>query len=141
MFKKVLVAYDDSPASKKAFSTALDMAQKYSSELSIVSVIEGLSQYAEESVDEVKQALEQAQRHFEGVHRSAIAQAEHCGVKVTSHIVPGHAVEAVVHLAEEEKVDTIVLGALGHSKILRRASGGTGSLISYHAHCTVIIVR
>jgi nucleotide-binding universal stress UspA family protein len=141
VFKKILVAYDDSAGSKRAFSAALQLAKSCGAELSILSVIEGLAQSAEDSMTGVDEALEHEQRHFELVQQRAIARAEQEGVKATQHIVPGQVVETVVRLAAQERVDTIVLGGLGHSRILGRASGGTGSLISSHAHCTVVIVR
>ena len=104
-------------------------------------MIESLAQCAEDSMAGVDQALEHARRHFELLQQGAIARADQDGVKVVSHILPGHVADAVVRLAAQEKVDTIVLGGLGRSKILRLVSGGAGSLISFHAHCTVIIVR
>ena len=43
IFKKILVPYDDSIFSKRAFKTALDLAQKYNSEIVIVSCIDTFS--------------------------------------------------------------------------------------------------
>lgn len=57
------------------------------------------------------------------------------------HILTGHPVEVVVRLAAEIQANCIVLGALGHSHILPRLSGGTGTQIAYHAPCSVLIVR
>jgi nucleotide-binding universal stress UspA family protein len=141
MFKKLLVAYDDSAGGKRAFSAAIELAKKCGGELLLLSVIEGLAQSAGDSMAGVDATLEHAQRHFQLAQQGAIARAEQEGIKVTQHIVPGEVVETVVRLAAQENADTIVLGGFGHSTILRRVAGGKGSLISVHAHCTVIIVR
>ena len=39
MFKQILVGFDGSPASRKAYDTALDLAKKYSSALHMVAVV------------------------------------------------------------------------------------------------------
>lgn len=92
-------------------------------------------------MDDVDELAEHAQQHFELVQKPLLQQAEREGVKVTSHIMPGHVVETIVHLAEQEKVSAIVVGGLGRSHVLRRVGGGTGTQIAYHAPCTVVVVR
>lgn len=141
MYKKILVAFDGSDGSKKAFRAALDLAIHNGRALSVVSVVEDLPRYAEEAIGDVDEALEQAQRHFDFLIEELERRAKANDVQVTRHVLPGHAVEVVVDLAEKEKVDLIVLGGLGHSRILRRLAGGTGSQITYHAPCSVLVVR
>ncbi len=165
MFTKVLVGVDGSEASKQAFHVALDLVKTHRGELHIVSCIEDLPQYAEMLMDEVDERREQeekqlqavqdqlakseglraptrhARRHFELVQEPLARTALGQGVKLVEHILAGHPVEVIVRLATELKANCIVLGALGHSHILRRLSGGTGTQIAYHAPCSVLIVR
>ncbi len=141
MFKKILVAQDGSAGGARAFERALELAAEGDSKIEMLSVIEDLPRYAEASMSEVDDRLEHARRHFEFLQEGAAAGAARRGVKVHCHIVPGHAVEAIVQLAEQEHADLIAIGGLGHSRILRRASGGAGSQIAYHASCSVLVVR
>jgi len=165
MFARVLVGVDGSEASQHAFRVALDLVKTHRGELHVCSVIEDLPQYAETLMDEVDERREleekqlaavqdqlakteglraptrHARRHFELVQEPLTRTATGQGIKVVEHILTGHPVEVIVRLATEIKPDCIVLGALGHSHILRRLSGGTGTQIAYHAPCSVLIVR
>ncbi|MEW6742222.1 MAG: universal stress protein [Planctomycetota bacterium] len=141
MFKKILLAYDGSEGSTHALEIAVDLAAHDGHEICLLSVIENLPRYAEETINDVDEMLEQARQHFEHLQEVASAIAARRGVTVTRHVEPGHVVETVVRLAEREKVDLIVIGGLGHSRMFRRTTGGTGSQITYHAHCSVLVVR
>ncbi len=141
MFDRILVAFDGSDPSARAFTTALELAKRFEGELLVCSIVEFLPRYAEETMGDVDEVAEHAREHFELAQKPLLQRAERDGVKVSSHILPGHAVEAIVHLAEETRASAIVVGGLGHSRILRRVAGGTGTQIAYHAPCTVIVVR
>jgi len=141
MFSRILVGVDGSDPSNRAFAVALDLARHYRAQLHVCSVIEELPRYSGETIAEVDEVIDHAQKIFDELHRSLGAEAKRERVKLIRHIVPGHPVEAIVHLAEKEAIECIVLGGLGHSRILRRASGGTGTQVAYHAHCSVLIVR
>ena len=140
-FERILVALDGSDPSGRAFGVALEMAKGFGGELHLCSVIENLPRYAEETMNEVDELAEHARQHFELVQKPLLQRAEREGVKVTSHIMPGHVVETIVHLAQQEKASAIVVGGLGRSHVLHRVGGGTGTQIAYHAPCTVVVVR
>lgn len=141
MFAKILVAYEGSDASNRAFRVALDMAKHYGSQLHVCSVIEDLPRYAEETMSEVTDLLSNAHKHYYVLHEELEKQAKKEGVELVRHVIAGHIVESMIQLVEQQKIDCILVGGLGHSKILRRASGGTGTQIAYHAPCSVFIVR
>lgn len=139
MLEKILLAFDGSETGKKAGELAMDLARRFQSELLVVSVIEDIGRYAQGTMNGVDEMVEEARRQFDRAQEALVAPA--AGVKLTRRVVPGHAVETILQIAEQEKVDAIVVGGLGHSRILRRVTGGTGSQIAYHASCTVIVVR
>ena len=139
MFSKILIGFEGSDACKRAFAVGLDLAKQYKSTLLVCSVIEDLQRYAEEAISEIEDLMAQAKKHFESAQKPLVEEAERAGVKVTSHVLPGHPVETLVQLADHEKVDCIVLGGLGHPHLIRRA--GTGAQIAYHAQCSVLIAR
>jgi nucleotide-binding universal stress UspA family protein len=141
MFSKILVGVDGSEASRKAFAVALDLSKHYRAELHVCSVIEDLPRYNGVTLDEVDELVARGQAVFKVIHEELAAQAKQLKVTLRPHVVPGHPVEALVVLAEKEAIECIVLGGLGHSRILRRASGGTGTQVAYHARCSVLIVR
>jgi nucleotide-binding universal stress UspA family protein len=53
----------------------------------------------------------------------------------------GHPAEQIVHLANIEKVDAIVMGRRGESFLQRRLLGSVAKRVLSYAHCTVVIVR
>jgi nucleotide-binding universal stress UspA family protein len=141
MFSRILVGVDGSDPSRRAFAVALDLAKHYRAQLHVCSVIEDVPHYDGESIADVDEVIARARKVFDEMHQSLTAEAKREKVKLLPHVVPGHPVEAIVHVAEQEAVECIVLGGLGHSRVLRRASGGTGTQVAYHARCSVLIVR
>ena len=141
MFEKILIAYDGSEQSERALAVALDVAKCSGGKLCLVSVIEKLPHYREETMNGVDELVEQGRKHYEAIQEAAAQTAARAGVIVTRQILPGHPVEEIIHVADQEKVDLIVLGGMGHSRMFRRSSGGTGSQIAYHAPCSVLLVR
>ena len=141
MFEHILVGFDGSEGGQHAATIALDLASKYGSTLYLLSVIEDLPRYAEESIDDVDEIVEQATKHYQS-HQVAVEQrAKELGVTLHCYIQPGHVVESIVQFAEENKADLIVLGGLGHSTLLRRLSGSTGAQVAHYAPCDVLIAR
>lgn len=141
MFHKILFAFDGSAAGVRAFATALALAQKFGAELVVLSVIEDLPRYAEESIGGVDEMLEQGKQHFAGVQRDLVAQAERAGIKIAAHVAPGHVAETVVSVAERDKADLILLGGEGRTRTFRRVASMTGVQIAHHAPCAVLILR
>jgi nucleotide-binding universal stress UspA family protein len=141
VFKKILLAFDGSEASKRAGAVAVELASQFEGELRVVSVIEGLARTAQGTMDGVDEQVEEMTRRFDLAQQAVVAMADQRNVCLDREVVPGHAVETVLQIAEKEEVDAIVVGSHGHSSFLRRIMGGTGSQIVHHARCTVIVVR
>ena len=141
MFSRFLVGVDGSSPSQRAFAVALDLAKHYRAPLHVGSVIEDVPKYDGESIADVDATVDRARKALDHVYESLAADAKREKVRLVRHVVPGHPVEGIVQLAEQEGIECIVLGGLGHSRVLRRAAGGTGTQVAYHAHCSVLIVR
>lgn len=136
----ILVAFDGSPGGQHAFAVALDLASKYRAALHVCSVIEALPRYAE-TMSAIDDTVDRGRAHFELLQRPLLDEAICVGVGITGHIQPGHPVETIVDVADQVRADCIVVGGLGHSRILHRTSGGTGAQVAYHARCSVLIAR
>jgi len=141
MFSRILVGVDGSSPSQRAFAVALDLAKHYRAPLHVCSVIEDVPKYDGESIADVDATVDRARKALDRVYESLAADAKREKVRLVRHVVPGHPVEGIVQLAEKEGIECIVLGGLGHSRVLRRAAGGTGTQVAHHAHCSVLIVR
>ena len=139
MFKKILIAYDGSDASKRALDVAIDLAKKYGAYFEILSIIEELPKYAA-TVGEVKEIQLEAQKHYHQMQQEAIAKAAEVGVSLVDKVMPGHEVDAIVGYAEKHHFDLMVIGRHGHSAIRKKHPGSTSSHIVTHATCTVLVV-
>ena len=140
MFRKILVANDGSDGAKKAVHVAIDLAKRYEAELHEISVEEHLPHYAA-TVGEVVEAKQEAAEYFRQVIREAEQAAVAHGVRLTSHVVPGHEVETIVTFAKNYGVDLLVIGFMGHSKIFGRIWGSTSQNLTKRSPCTVLVVK
>jgi nucleotide-binding universal stress UspA family protein len=140
MFHKILVANDGSEGAKKAVRVAIDLAKRYGAELHEISVEERLPHYAA-TVGEVVEAKQEAAEYFRQVIREAEQAAVAYGVRLTSHVVPGHEVETIVTFAKNNGVDLLVIGFMGHSKIFGRIWGSTSQNLTKLSPCTVLVVK
>lgn len=138
MITKILVAYDGSDQSQKAFRFGLDMAVKYSASLTVLSI----ARLPEPPVVvELMAALEHATEYFESHFVNLRAQASETGVSANFEVRSGHPAEQIVHLADEWKIDAIVMGHRGESLLQKWLVGSVAKRVLSYAHCTIIIVR
>lgn len=140
MFRKILVANDGSEGAKKAVQTAIDVARRYEAELHEISIEERLPHYAA-TVGEVIEAKQEASDYFRRVTGEAEQAAAAHGLRLTSHVMPGHEVETIVQFAKNHGFDLLVIGFMGHSKIFGRFWGSTSQNLAKHSPCTVLVVK
>jgi nucleotide-binding universal stress UspA family protein len=138
MIAKIMVAYDGSCQAKKAFDFSLDMAVKYSAQMTVLSV----ARPPEPPVNvELQAALEHATEYFKSHFEEMKARAAAAGVQAAFEVRVGHPAEQIVHLAEEIKVDAIAMGHRGESLLQKWLLGSVAKRVLSYAHCTVIVVR
>ncbi len=140
MFRKILVANDGSEGAKKALQAAIDMAERYEAELHEISIEEHLPHYAA-TVGEVVEAKQEAADYYRKVTKEAEAAALAKGIRLTSHVVPGHEVETIVRFAKEQGFDLLVIGFMGHSRVFERIWGGTSQNLARLSPCSVLVVK
>ena len=76
MFKKILVAYDESPESGRALLTAIELARSLNAELKAVSVLEKLPPYAGYIDAEVPGGTAALQKQASDYYRKLQADAQ-----------------------------------------------------------------
>lgn len=140
MFRKILVGNDGSDGARKALHAALTLAARDGAELHEISVEEHLPRYGA-LMGEVVEAKQEARDFFRRVTQDAEAAAAAQGVTLTSHVVPGHPVEAVTKFAKDGNFDLLVVGFTGHSNIFGRIWGGTSQNLVRLSPCTVLVVK
>ena len=138
MIKKILVPYNGSAEAKSAFNFALDLAQKYQTAIQILAVAT-----LPDPPGEVETAaiLENATDYYKHQFTELRHRAKEAGLNLDTHIVSGHAAEQIIHFAEKNNFDVIVMGHQSRSKLGRWLIGSVTDRVVDHAPCTVIVVK
>jgi nucleotide-binding universal stress UspA family protein len=124
MFKRILVAYDESPASGRALLAGIHLAKNLNAELRAVSIQERLPPYSGYIDAEVPggSALlqQQATEYYRNLQTEAREAARQEGIALTTELVEGDEVEAIVECAERTHSDLLVVGIHRHPLLLTR---------------------
>lgn len=141
MLKKILVAFDGSPQSYKAFDFALDISKLCpgaSSEIFIVSVAQ-----PPEPIDivEMDAVIDSATMHYEELFRGLREKAKGKGLEIQTEVAIGHPADQIVRYAVEKNFDIVILGQKGKSKIENWLLGSVSKRVATYAPCTVTIVK
>ena len=147
MYKKILVATDGSPLSKKAVRSAIDLAALCGAELVAVKIIPrypqsyfegGLALQAAEVSRVEQQWAEDGQAIVDAVTQAALA----VGVKTKAITVKSDLVsDAIIAAAKKHKCDLIVMASHGRRGIKRLLLGSETQLVLTHSHVPVLVLR
>lgn len=138
MYKKLLVAYDGSEASKKAFNTACDLALKEDGELWVLSV----ARPPEVGDDvETEAVIETSRRYHRGLLAELKALVKRKDIKVRFEVSVGHPAEQIIYHADQHSVDLIVVGDRGRSNFARLLLGSVSRQVVEYADRPVLVVR
>jgi nucleotide-binding universal stress UspA family protein len=136
--KKIMVGFDGSQSSQKAFRYALAMAKQNNGLLWVVSVVQ-LPEPA--TMVETDAVLDSARESYELLFKPLRDEAKSAGVTLETEVVVGHPDEQIVRKAKELNVDLVVVGHRGMSRIEEWLLGSVSKRVSSYAHCAVTIVR
>jgi nucleotide-binding universal stress UspA family protein len=139
--KKILVPTDFSPASKKAFSYALRLAEERGSEITLLHVLEAetpltlagrpAAAFSKQELTDVEECL-----------RALVDIAQTTGVAGTGSIVrTGVATHEIIEAAKELDVDLIVIATHGFTARKHFEIGSTSERVARAAPCPVLVVR
>ena len=138
MYRKILIAYDGSDASKKAFEAARELASQNGADLWVLSV----ARQPEIGDDVETEAVIENSRRY---HRRLLAELKSASaagnVHVHFEVSVGHPAEQIIYEADKLGVDLIVMGHRGRSKFARLLLGSTSRQVTEHAARPVLVVR
>lgn len=141
MFANILVPFDGSASSRKAFEAAIAIAKAFDSKLSIVSVEEHIPMVAAD-VGEVKEEKQYQNGLFAKLQREAREIVKSHEMELhRADILTGHESKSIINHSISIKSDLIVMGHSGRSGAWANFLGTTAEKVSRYAKCTVMIVR
>ena len=147
MYKRILVATDGSALSKKAITTAVELAALSGAELIAVKVtprypqsyFEGSLPLSAEEVSKIEAGwTDGAQKTLDTVMKAAQAK----GVTAKAVVVKSDVVsDALIAAAKKNKVDLIVMASHGRRGIKRLLLGSETQQVLTHANLPVLVLR
>jgi nucleotide-binding universal stress UspA family protein len=134
----MLVGYDGSPQSEKAVEVAFSLADCIDSTVLIFAV----ARPPEPATSvELEAVLDDAREHYQEGFRKILEKASAHDLDVKTDMVVGHPGEQIIHRAEVDKIDLIIVGRRGRSMISRMMLGSVSERVLRYAHCPVMVVH
>ncbi|HEX2407317.1 MAG: universal stress protein [Nitrososphaerales archaeon] len=148
-FSKILVPIDGSLSSLNAAKYAINFATTYGSEVILLAVVPSQIKHGDASgifgmvtpsyLDHYKK---EAGKWFDQIIDDVKTQNYDVNKIATDVITtPLSIVGAIVHYAERENINIIILGSSGKTGFKRMLLGSTASGVVTYAHCPVLVVR
>lgn len=158
MFRKILVALDDSEASQQVYEQALALAKSVDAQLMLLHVLSPLedgypditvyagveSYYPMLHGSAVKRYLEQCsvlEEQYRERLQSLAAKANAAGVTTEFTLNLGNPGRAICTLARTWEADLLVTGRRGHSGLSEWVLGSVSNYVLHHAPCSVLTVQ
>lgn len=147
MYTRILVATDGSNLSKKAVTSAIDLAATCGAELIALKVVprypqayfEGSIPLSAEEIARVeKQWTDSAQAQLAAIEKTAKTQTVVTkAVTIKSDVVS----DAIIAAAKKHKADLIVMASHGRKGIKRLLLGSETQQVLTHSHIPVLVLR
>ena len=93
------------------------------------------------SIDEVEEEKTEANHRLAPMIDAARSQAQAAGIAIETHVLPGHAVQAIVTLVKEQHFDLLVVGFMGHTRLYEQIIGSTTERLVRLAPSSVLVVK
>jgi len=144
VFRKIAVAYNESPEAKRALSSAILLASSLGAELEAITVMKEFPSYtafasaADPSLPQVLRA--DRVKFYEELHEKARILALQHGIELVFHAVEGAAVETIVNLLRMHKADLLVIGLHQRDSYIARL-WSTVYELAQEAPCSVLGVH
>jgi len=149
LYSKILVPMDGSDYSFKAAEYAIDIARRYESEITLISIVASKVRYGASSgvfgaipPSYLNKYENEAKKWFNRV----LIMAEKDGLKIkkikTNVITtPLSIVSTIIRYAQKDKADLIVIGTKGITGFKKMLVGSVASGVVTYAHCPVLVTR
>lgn len=150
MFERILIATDGSKFGEKAAKVGIELAKlsggkviivyvadinKYTSSAGLISPFGGPSPEAIDNVvANIREAGEKATLHVKELARAS-------GVTSDRLIVEGNPPSEILRIAEDDKIDVIVMGSIGKTELEKFLMGSVAEKVVHDSKLPVLIVR
>ncbi len=141
-FKNIMVPYDGSSCSNKAFKISLELAKKHRTSIRIVTCIQATQKIwlMDVGYDNSVFIKHKTAAKKDLLKLEVIAKNE--GIKSSSTIIVAQSiVKPLLSFAKSRKIDLIVMGSHGRTGLDKLFLGSIANGVLNRAHCPVLIIR
>jgi len=139
----ILVPFDGSSFSIKAFNAALDIAKKQGAKIQVLTCLEKDNLgawYKDKRIN--KQIIRDAKKFAMELLSKLETTAKDSGVLLSVHVIEAKSISRqIVDFAASKKVNLIVIGSHGQTGFNRFLLGSVSNAVSQSAKCPVLIIK
>ena len=148
---KLLVPVDGSTASVNAVKKAMEIARKDHYSMKIVSIVDSghvrdkwhelVDSHLQSEEREEYKDLKLRKENAEKILHAVVTRLDFTGIDVETQVLVGEPYVEILEVANTEKVDLIVIGNRGFSKIKRFFLGSVAQRVISEAPCPVLVIH
>lgn len=139
----ILVPFDGSSYSIKAFHAALDIAKNQDAKIKVLTCLEKENLgawYIDKRVN--KQIIKDAKKFAMGFLSKLEKTAKDSDVLLSVHVLEAKSIsKGIVSFADSKKINLIVIGSHGQTGFNRFLLGSVSNAVSQSAKCPVLIIK
>ncbi|QLH03612.1 universal stress protein [Nitrosopumilus cobalaminigenes] len=141
--KKILVPFDGSGYSQKAFEKGLEIAEKFESKLIVMTVLQSkISDSAGISLERLEEIQEEEEDAATAMLKKLEDQANEKNIPFSIKIIHNpSSSDGIVSFADNNNIDLIVIGSHGRTGFRKIVLGSVASGVLEHAKCPVLITK
>lgn len=150
MIKKILVPLDGSDHSNKALDYALDLAEKYSAEIKLLTVAQPVivteSMFLTQPMmppESTVMYINEIETAHKKILQNAFKKAKEAkpNIKILKQLENGRPADRIVEIANSQDFDLIVMGSRGIGGIKEFLLGSVSNRVADRANCPVLLVK
>ncbi len=142
IFRNILVPYDGTNFSNRAFQKALDIAKKDGSKITIFTVIEGeysaIMGYSKMNPQVIKKQQSAAKKYIYKLESFAKNSNVQISVKIKQGTI---IVKEIINFAKSKKFNLIVIGSHGRTGLNKLILGSVANGVVQQSKCSVMVVK
>ncbi len=138
MYRRILVALENSPADESLLLHVAKLALQLGSELVLIHVADGFAARLQDRFQLAdSEEIEQDRRYLEKMEERLRGQ----GLTTRSFLARGEPPTEILRLTAEQSCDLIAMGSHGHKWLGDLFLGSTISKVRHNTHVPVLIIR
>ena len=138
MYRKILVALENSRADETLLPHVAELAKLHGSDLLLVHVADG---FVARNYDQLKLAESEEMKEDRAYLENSATTLRSRGLKVDTYLALGDPAEGILKTAEDRQCDLIAMTAHGHRLLGDLLFGSTINEVRHRAQVPVLLVR